>query len=148
MPYCKSFDHTIPRFVLNLDPFSPKTIKKNSNNLHAPNNPDLTSNIPSTGWIGQRHFTTMTDSYPRFFSWRRSLSYRNQSIDWSVDWFLYDRELHYERVKTKWWNLPSWFGICPKHLIMKILFLIFLWPGLATLLVNVFLWPASDTFLV
>ena len=34
-------------------------------------------------------------------SWRRSLSYRNQSIDLhrkSMDWFLYDRELRHERV--------------------------------------------------
>ena len=30
-------------------------------------------------------------------SWRRSLSYRNQSK--SVDWFLYDRNLRHERVK-------------------------------------------------
>ena len=34
-------------------------------------------------------------------SWRRPLSYRNQSIDWSksMDWFLYDNGLHHERVK-------------------------------------------------
>ena len=35
-------------------------------------------------------------------SCRRSLSYRNQSTDLlckSMDWFLYDRELHHERVK-------------------------------------------------
>ena len=35
-------------------------------------------------------------------SWRRPLSYRNQSIDllWkSVDWFLYDNGLRHERVK-------------------------------------------------
>ena len=42
-------------------------------------------------------------------SWRRPLSYRNQSIDLlckSVDWFLYDNGLRHERVKklglTKW----------------------------------------------
>ena len=36
------------------------------------------------------------------FSWQKSQSYRNQSIDLqskSVDWFLYDRDLRYERVK-------------------------------------------------
>ena len=36
------------------------------------------------------------------FSWRRSLSYRNQSIDLhskSIDWFLYDGDLCHERVK-------------------------------------------------
>ena len=35
-------------------------------------------------------------------SWRRLLSYRNQSIDLrskSMDWFLYDNGLRYERVK-------------------------------------------------
>ena len=38
-------------------------------------------------------------------SWRRSPSYRNQSIDWqrkSMDWFLYDRDLDHERVDE--WN--------------------------------------------
>ena len=37
-------------------------------------------------------------------SWRRSLSYRNQSIDLlckSMGWFLYDRDLHHERVSLK-----------------------------------------------
>ena len=36
-------------------------------------------------------------------SWQRSVSYRNQSIDLhikSIDWFLYDRGLRYERVKS------------------------------------------------
>ena len=36
-------------------------------------------------------------------SWRRSLSYRNQSIDLlskSIDWFLYDRDLLHERVNN------------------------------------------------
>ena len=36
-------------------------------------------------------------------SWRRSLLYRNQAIDLqskSMDWFLYDRDLHHERVNT------------------------------------------------
>ena len=35
-------------------------------------------------------------------SWRRPLSYRNQSIDLlckSMDWFLYDNDPHHERVK-------------------------------------------------
>ena len=35
------------------------------------------------------------------FSWRRSLTYRNQSTDFhskSMDWFLYDRDLRHERV--------------------------------------------------
>ena len=36
-------------------------------------------------------------------SWRRPLSYRNQSIDLrskSIDWFLYDKGLRHESVKT------------------------------------------------
>ena len=40
-------------------------------------------------------------------SWRRSLSYRNQSTDLlckSMDWFLYDRDLRHERTKEH----PSW----------------------------------------
>ena len=35
-------------------------------------------------------------------SWRRSLSYRNQSIDLLcklMNWFLYDKDIHHERVK-------------------------------------------------
>ena len=38
-------------------------------------------------------------------SWRRPLSYRNQSIDLprkSMDWFLYDNGLRHERVKYHW----------------------------------------------
>ena len=43
-------------------------------------------------------------------SWRRPLSYRNQSIDLqskSVDWFLYDNRLRHERVKSRlcYWKL-------------------------------------------
>ena len=37
------------------------------------------------------------------FSWQRSLSYRNQSIDLcrkSMDWFLYDRDLRHQRAKV------------------------------------------------
>ena len=41
-------------------------------------------------------------------SWRRPLSYRNQSIDLqskSMDWFLYDKDLRHERVKKSCsWN--------------------------------------------
>ena len=45
-------------------------------------------------------------------SWRRLLSYRNQSIDFlckSMDWFLYDNDLHHERVKKgkKWRKIFS-----------------------------------------
>ena len=41
-------------------------------------------------------------------SWRRPLSYRNQSIDLQgklMDWFLYDNGLHHERVKN-WCAIP------------------------------------------
>ena len=41
-------------------------------------------------------------------SWRRPLSYRNQSIDLQVklmDWFLYDNGLRHERVKN-WCAIP------------------------------------------
>ena len=59
-------------------------------------------------------------------SWRRPLSYTNQSIDLlrkSMDWFLYDNGLRLERVKqtllrcVKWslfWRLILW-KICTKH---------------------------------
>ena len=43
----------------------------------------------------QSHSETLT------LSWRRPLSYRNQSIDLlrkSMDWFLYDNVLRHERV--------------------------------------------------
>ena len=43
--------------------------------------------------------------------WRRSLSYRNQSIDlqskW-MDWFLYDRNLRHKRVKYDNTDLYQW----------------------------------------
>ena len=35
-------------------------------------------------------------------SWRRSLSHRNQFIDTSMDWFLYDEDLRHERVKKNY----------------------------------------------
>ena len=34
-------------------------------------------------------------------SWRRPLSYRNQSLRKSMDWFLYDQGLHHEKVNGK-----------------------------------------------
>ena len=43
-------------------------------------------------------------SFSLTLSWRRSLSYRNQSIDLlckSMGWFLYDRDICHERVITK-----------------------------------------------
>ena len=44
-----------------------------------------------------KYYTVLT------LSWRRSLSYRNQSIDLqskSMDWFLYDHGLRHESVKS------------------------------------------------
>ena len=50
-------------------------------------------------------------------SWRRPLSYRNQSIDLlckSMDWFLYDNSLHHEGVKYyvrtqgRGWSTDIW----------------------------------------
>ena len=44
-------------------------------------------------------------------SWRRSLSYRNQSINLqrkSTDWFLYDRDLRHERVKMNYMVRRNW----------------------------------------
>ena len=38
------------------------------------------------------------------FSWRKSLSYRNLSIDFQskyIDWFLYDSDLRNEKVKIR-----------------------------------------------
>ena len=48
------------------------------------------------GFIQEHLFLTL--------SWRRPISYRNQSIDLlckSVDWFLYDIGLRHERVKSE-----------------------------------------------
>ena len=44
------------------------------------------------GFLDQLHLT-----FNLTLSWRRSLSYGNQSID--LDWFLYDTDIHHERVK-------------------------------------------------
>ena len=44
--------------------------------------------------VGKKHLT---------LSWRRPISYRNQSTDLlckSMDWFLYDIGLHHERVNN------------------------------------------------
>ena len=46
----------------------------------------------------------LSDSGHLTLSWRRPLSYRNQSIDLrskSVDWFLYDNGLRHERFNKK-----------------------------------------------
>ena len=53
-------------------------------------------------------------------SWRRPLSYRNQSIDLqskSVYWFLYDNGLRHERVKELNWASVYWGGTKEERLI-------------------------------
>ena len=55
-------------------------------------------------------------------SWRRPISYRNQSIDLlrkSMDWFLYDIGLRHERVKkiASGWNFN---GFCHFKWILRI----------------------------
>ena len=47
------------------------------------------------------------------FSWLRYLSYRNQPIDLqgkSMDWFLYDRDVHHARIKSIWYA-RSYFAV-------------------------------------
>ena len=59
--------------------------------------------VPRKGGFPQKR----GGSYPGgnyALSWRRSLSYRNQSIDLlykSMEWFLYDRDLRHETVKLE-----------------------------------------------
>ena len=51
-------------------------------------------------------------------SWRRSLSYKNQSIDLlykSMDWFLYDRDLCHERVNIAIVALNTCFSLYTVH---------------------------------
>ena len=66
-----------------------------------------TLKIPSIcGKIFKLRLTLLT-CYVLAFLWRRSLSYRNQSIDLqsnSLDWLLYDRGLRHERVKGLSWT--------------------------------------------
>ena len=50
------------------------------------------------GWVPKYEYDLICDL---IVSWRRPLSYRNQSNDLeskSMDWFLYDRDLRHERV--------------------------------------------------
>ena len=47
---------------------------------------------------------TVNIKAPLTLSWRKSISYRNQSIDLlckSMDWILYDNSLRHERVKPR-----------------------------------------------
>ena len=57
----------------------------------------MSSNSPKCSWVEQ-----VTTFALLALSWRRPLSYRNQSTDLrskSMDWFLYDNGLRHERVK-------------------------------------------------
>ena len=52
--------------------------------------------------IGNKYIVKFNLNFSLSLSWRRSLSYRNQSIGSlpkSMDWFLYDNGLRHERVK-------------------------------------------------
>ena len=51
-----------------------------------------------TKWVNKYRLTRVIST----LSWRRSLSYRNQSIDLltkSIDWFLYNNNFRHERIK-------------------------------------------------
>ena len=53
-------------------------------------------------------------------SWRRPLSYRNQSIDLqdkSMDWLLYDNGLRHERVENK--NFSRWIMLLSNKILLK-----------------------------
>ena len=61
----------------------------------------ILNNICNYAETSLPHFIYST-RFSLTLSWRRSPSYRNQSIDLlfrSMDWFLYDKDLHHERVK-------------------------------------------------
>ena len=67
-------------------------------------------------FIGRESFMKMLEScYKKdclTLSWRRSLSYRNQSNDLqsiSMGWFLYDRDLRHKRVQTGIQNIFNLF---------------------------------------
>ena len=76
----------------------------------------FTFQIVSSYWH-HRFFTPLT------LAWRRSLWYRNESIDLlckSMDWLLYDREVRHERVKHSFSHSPEsytfrteWLGMRP-----------------------------------
>ena len=60
-----------------------------------------------TGWVRNATWNLT-------LSWRRPLSYRNQSIDLqskSLDWFLHDNGLHHERVKWYSGRLKLYVGL-------------------------------------
>ena len=60
--------------------------------------------ITSTNTFNQGFPISKNNKNHLYLSWRRPISYRNQSIDLlrkSMDWFLYDIGLRHERVKRK-----------------------------------------------
>ena len=59
--------------------------------------------VPCNGGLPPNSSKLINFYSPLTLSWRRLLSYRNQSIDLlrkSMDWFLYDNGLRHERVKS------------------------------------------------
>ena len=77
------------------------------NSLHATSlflYPLKTENLwfSDVSWGGKERPVAWNEWISLTLSWRRPLSYRNQSIDLrskSLDWFLYDNGLRHERVK-------------------------------------------------
>ena len=59
----------------------------------------------------RRPFTVLQNVKLNTLSWRKSLSYKKQSIDLPCkpnDWSLYDKDLRHESVKTKTWFHIVW----------------------------------------
>ena len=86
--------------------------------VYAFHNSSLSAFNPKTAEISSFKILTL--------SWWRSLSYRNQAIDFlckSVDWFLYDRDLHHERVKAiKFTNTQkNYLTQTPQHPFLNVL---------------------------
>ena len=75
-------------------------LKKKKKKKKCKNEKSFNGFIGTTKWNLQIFNTTKNLSLT--LSWRRPLTYRNQSIDLrnkSMDWFLYDNGLRHERVK-------------------------------------------------
>ena len=100
-----SFD-PVPMLPRNLDPFFSLNITKSERYLET--TPNIYDDLFEV--LYKKDFIHVKISVIFFMllygtltlSWRRSLSYRNQSIylqSKSVDWFLYDRYLRHEGVK-------------------------------------------------
>ena len=59
--------------------------------------------VTQNPWVTHPYYINQIKS-SLILSWRKSLSYRNQSTDFqskSMDWFLYDRDPRHERINLK-----------------------------------------------